>query len=118
MKVQFAMQGVPLKNAGTFARKIEDAGYDGIVTQENANEPFLPLAVASTTTDSIQLATGVAIALPRSPMVVAEASTGAVLSSSWPSKAAITWPVVWMLGELCLKRILGELARPVSSTST
>ena len=74
MKVQFAMQGVPLKNAGTFAREIEDAGYDGIVTQENANEPFLPLAVASTTTESIQLATGVAIAFPRSPMVVAEAS--------------------------------------------
>lgn len=74
MKVQFAMQGVPLKNAGTFARKIEQAGYDGIVTQENANEPFLPLAVASTTTENIQLATGVAIAFPRSPMVVAEAS--------------------------------------------
>lgn len=74
MKLQFAVQGVELKDAGTFAAEVETRGYDGITTQENANEPFLPLAVAATTTRRIQLATGVAIAFPRSPMVVAEAS--------------------------------------------
>lgn len=74
MKVGFALQGVPLAEAGTMARRIEQAGYDAVVTQENANEPFLPLAIAATTTERVQLATGVAIAFPRSPMVVAEAS--------------------------------------------
>lgn len=53
------------------ARRAEADGYDGLVTLENRHDPFLPLAVAATVTDRVELATGIAIAFARSPMVVA-----------------------------------------------
>jgi probable F420-dependent oxidoreductase len=52
-------------------RRIEAAGYDGISTQENRHDPFLPLGVAAVHSKRLQLATGVAIAFPRSPMIMA-----------------------------------------------
>ena len=51
----------------------EVAGYDGALTMENRHEPFLALAVAATASSRIDLGTAVAIAFPRSPMVVANA---------------------------------------------
>ena len=56
------------------ARAAEAAGYDGLVTSENRNEPFLSLAVAAVNTTRIALCTGIAIAFSRSPMAVANAS--------------------------------------------
>lgn len=50
---------------------IEAAGYDGVVTLENRHEPFLPLGVAAVCSERLELATGVAIAFPRSPMITA-----------------------------------------------
>lgn len=52
-------------------RRIEAAGYDGVMTQENRHDPFLPLAVAALNSERVQLGTGVAISFPRSPMVMA-----------------------------------------------
>jgi probable F420-dependent oxidoreductase len=52
-------------------RAIEAAGYDGVTTLENRHNPFLPLAVAAVNSSRVELATGVAIAFPRSPMMVA-----------------------------------------------
>jgi probable F420-dependent oxidoreductase len=56
------------------ARRLEEMGYDGVATQENRYGPFLPLAVAAVSTRRLQLATSVAIAFPRSPMVTASAA--------------------------------------------
>ncbi|MFH1743371.1 MAG: TIGR03617 family F420-dependent LLM class oxidoreductase [bacterium] len=53
------------------ARKTEAAGYDGIVTMENQHDPFLPLAIAATVTERVELLTGIAIAFIRSPMSAA-----------------------------------------------
>jgi len=53
------------------AAAAEAQGYHGVVTLENRHDPFLPLAVAATATARLELATGVAIAFPRSPMVTA-----------------------------------------------
>ena len=50
---------------------MEAAGYDGVAVAENAHNPFLPLAVAAVHSSRIELATGVAIAFPRSPMMTA-----------------------------------------------
>jgi probable F420-dependent oxidoreductase len=55
------------------ARAAEAAGYDGIVTSENKNDPFLALGVAAVATTRIALCTGIAIAFSRSPMPVANA---------------------------------------------
>ena len=49
----------------------EAAGYDGAITMENRHDPFLALGVAAGASRRIELGTAVAIAFPRSPMVVA-----------------------------------------------
>ena len=52
-------------------QRIEAAGYNGVLTQENRHDPFLPLAVAAVNSERVSLGTAVAIAFPRSPMVLA-----------------------------------------------
>lgn len=53
------------------ARQAEELGFDGLITTETKGDPFLRLALAATATQRVTLATAVAIAFPRSPMVVA-----------------------------------------------
>ena len=55
------------------ARRIEEIGFDGILSSETAgHDPFFPLLVAAEHTERVRLSTGVAIAFPRAPMVVAQ----------------------------------------------
>ncbi len=53
------------------ARELESLGYDGVFTFEGPHEPFLPLLLAAEHTERMELATGLAIAFARTPMVVA-----------------------------------------------
>ena len=71
MKIFTTLPQDDLKKVPAAAAAAEDAGYDGLMTMENRHDPFLPLAVAATATRRIALLTGVAIAFPRSPMVIA-----------------------------------------------
>jgi len=71
MKVFTTLPQDDLKKVSAAAQAAESAGYDGLMTMENRHDPFLPLAVAATSTRRIALLTGVAIAFPRSPMVIA-----------------------------------------------
>lgn len=71
MRVFTTLPQEDLRKVGTAAQAIEAQGYDGVVTQENRHDPFLPLAVAGTVTQRIELHTGIAIAFARSPMSVA-----------------------------------------------
>ena len=52
-----------VREAAAAAKDIEAKGFDGIVTQENKHDAFLPLAAAATVTDRVELATGIAISL-------------------------------------------------------
>ncbi len=55
------------------SRRIEDLGFDLIIVPETAgHDPFFPLVIAAEHTRRIALATGVAVAFPRSPMVTAQ----------------------------------------------
>ncbi len=54
------------------ARELEAAGYDGAVTAEIANDPFLPLALAAEHTERIELMTSIAVAFARNPMTLAQ----------------------------------------------
>jgi probable F420-dependent oxidoreductase len=56
---------------GPAARQAEDDGFDCVTTNELRHEPFTPLAFAALATQRVRLATSVAIAFPRSPMIVA-----------------------------------------------
>jgi probable F420-dependent oxidoreductase len=53
------------------ARRAEAAGYDGVSSSELAHDPFMPLAIAASVTERVALNTSIAVAFPRSPMVVA-----------------------------------------------
>ena len=68
------MRGVPISGSAAWAASAEREGFDGIVVTETNNDPFLPLALAATSTQAVGLATGIALAFPRSPMEVAYTS--------------------------------------------
>lgn len=66
--------GIPLQDLNSVAgaaQQIEATGYSGITTQENRQDPFLPLAVAAVNSQTLELATSIAISFARSPMVFA-----------------------------------------------
>jgi len=69
-----ASGGLDLARVSEEARLAEALGYDGIVTEETKDDPFIVLALAAQTTTRIGLATGVAIAFPRAPAVTALAA--------------------------------------------
>jgi probable F420-dependent oxidoreductase len=54
------------------ARAVEALGFDAATTPEAGHDPFLPITIAAEHTRRIVLATNVAIAFPRSPLVVAQ----------------------------------------------
>ncbi len=74
MRITTTLPQRDLRLVADAARAAEAAGFDGVVTLENRHEPFLSLGVAATVTERLSLATGVAIAFPRSPMVTASTS--------------------------------------------
>src|ERR1041385_5321526 len=72
---QYAGKGqeaLSLDTIAAAARKIEELGFDGATTPEAGHDPFLPLMIAAEHTKRISLGTNVAIAFPRSPLVVAQ----------------------------------------------
>ena len=71
MKIDAGLPGNNLRGVPEYARKMESIGYDGLWTSETQHDPFLPLAVAATSTSSLNLGTSIAVAFPRSPMVLA-----------------------------------------------
>src|SRR5438105_8382106 len=53
------------------ARRAEALGYDGVLAAETKDDPYIVMALAAQATSRVGLATAVAIAFPRSPMVTA-----------------------------------------------
>jgi len=71
VKLDVGMLTHDLKSIPAYARKVEALGYDCLWSSETQHDPFLPLAVAATATSSIKLGTSIAVAFPRSPMILA-----------------------------------------------
>jgi probable F420-dependent oxidoreductase len=71
VKLDVGMLTHDLKSIPGYARKVEALGYDCLWSSETQHDPFLPLAVAATVTSSIKLGTSIAVAFPRSPMILA-----------------------------------------------
>ena len=57
--------------AGAAAKRLEDLGYDYGSTAETDHDPFIPLAFAAEHTERLRLATGIAVAFARNPMLLA-----------------------------------------------
>jgi probable F420-dependent oxidoreductase len=70
MKVDAGL-GHQLDKVPSQVRAIEQAGYDGARTAEMNHDPFLPLLLAAEHSDSLELATSIAVAFARSPMNLA-----------------------------------------------
>jgi probable F420-dependent oxidoreductase len=70
MKVDAILAG-GLADAAATAARAEELGLDGLMVPEVAHDPFLPLVAAASATSRIRLATGIAVAFARSPMIVA-----------------------------------------------
>ena len=69
---------LPLDNwraAGPAAEAAEAAGYDGVMVVEVNHDPFTTLAMGALATERVELSTGIALAFPRSPMIVANPIT-------------------------------------------
>ncbi len=64
----------PLHTIGELARRAEAAGFSGLLFTETGRTAYLNAAVASQTAPGLDLATGVAVAFPRSPFVTAAAA--------------------------------------------
>ena len=72
MKVGTALVAPTIDAIGEAARRIEDAGYDSVITPEAGHDSFLPLMIIAEHTKRLHFGTGVAIAFPRSPFVTAQ----------------------------------------------
>lgn len=71
MKVHVLTQAAPLRQVQQLTTRTADAGFDGLVVVEGGRTAFLSCAAAALTDADLDLATGVAVAFPRSPTVTA-----------------------------------------------
>ncbi len=72
MKIDGSLIAIDFSRVAEQAREYEELGYDGLFTFEGPTEPFTPLMLAVEHTSRIELATGVAIAFARNPMILAQ----------------------------------------------
>jgi len=71
MRVSISLPTHDWAACGPAAREAEDDGADAVTSSELKHDPFTPLAFAALATERVALVTSVAIAFPRSPMIVA-----------------------------------------------
>ncbi len=72
MKIDSALLLEELAGVPKRVREVEAAGYDGVVSAEITNDPFLQLALAADHSERIELLTSIAVAFARNPMLVAQ----------------------------------------------
>ena len=72
MKVEAAMMHEDFTKVPDVAVRLERQGFDCGITFEGPRDPFFPILQSAERTERIELATGVAIAFARNPMIVAQ----------------------------------------------
>jgi probable F420-dependent oxidoreductase len=74
-------EGVPLHELGALARRVEDAGYDGLWSAESTHyDGFTPLVIAAEHTERVRLVTGIVNVFTRGPALLAQ--TAAALADA------------------------------------
>jgi probable F420-dependent oxidoreductase len=76
MRVSMVLPVADWRACGPAATAAEADGFDSVQANERQHDPFAPLALAALATARVQLVTSVAIAFPRSPMIMAEQAWG------------------------------------------
>ncbi|MFP6725598.1 MAG: TIGR03617 family F420-dependent LLM class oxidoreductase, partial [Alphaproteobacteria bacterium] len=64
-------QPLDIDTVSADARLVEQLGYDRLVVEETKDDPFVIMALAAASTETLGLGTSVAIAFPRSPAIMA-----------------------------------------------
>jgi probable F420-dependent oxidoreductase len=64
--------GMPFRRAQELAKDAATAGYAGVVVTEGGRTAYLTCAAMALAAPGLELATGIAVAFPRSPMVTAQ----------------------------------------------
>jgi len=72
MKIEATLITRDFTDSGSAAQAMEAEGFDCAISFEGPHDPFLPLMMAARETERIELATGVAIAFARNPMICAQ----------------------------------------------
>ncbi len=72
MKVDYYHPPHDVRGAAAAAERAARLGFDGFFTAETAHDPFIPLATAGDAAPTLELGTAIAVAFPRSPMVMAQ----------------------------------------------
>jgi len=71
LKLDLGFMTQDLREIPAYARRAEELGVGALWSAETKHDPFLPLAVAAANTTRVQLGTAIAVAFPRSPMIMA-----------------------------------------------
>jgi probable F420-dependent oxidoreductase len=72
VKLDTGLLPASLHEASAAAKAAEEMGFDALWSAETCHDPFLPLVLAAEHTTRIKLGTSIAVAFPRSPMVLAQ----------------------------------------------
>jgi probable F420-dependent oxidoreductase len=72
VKLDTGLLPASLHDAAAAAKAAEEMGFDALWSAETCHDPFLPLVLAAEHTTRIKLGTSIAVAFPRSPMVLAQ----------------------------------------------
>jgi probable F420-dependent oxidoreductase len=96
----------PLPGAGAAAADLEAAGFSGAWSSETSHDPFLPLALAATSTSEIELGTSIAVAFARNPMLLA--------STAWDLQALSKGRFILGLGSQIKPHITKRFSMPWS----
>src|SRR6059058_5070664 len=90
MKLDTTLAVSSFAEVSALAQAAEDIGFDALWSAEAQHEPFMPLAVAATATRTLKLGTAIAVAFPRSPMILAH--------TAWDLQAASNGRFILGLG--------------------
>ncbi|MCC6605886.1 MAG: TIGR03617 family F420-dependent LLM class oxidoreductase [Anaerolineae bacterium] len=72
MKFDVTLLSHDLHQMTHLAQTAESRGFDGLWTAETNHDPFLPLLLSAEHTSNLQLGTGIAVAFPRTPAILAQ----------------------------------------------
>jgi probable F420-dependent oxidoreductase len=72
VKLDTGILPASLRDVASAAKAAEEMGFDALWTAETSHDPFFPLVLAAEHTKRIKLGTSIAVAFPRSPMVLAQ----------------------------------------------
>ncbi len=107
MKFDYFLPPMGLEFVGDAARRAEGLGFDGLFTADTSHDPFLPLVVAAAHSERLSLGTGIAVALARSPMTVAQ--------TAWDLASASRGRLILGLGTQIKAHITRRFSMPWSS---